>query len=68
MTQGKPTPSILQFAGWGLFIAMCVGGGMAGGWFVDQALGTLPVFLFLGLLAGVGAGVWVTRAEYKRFS
>ncbi len=47
--------------------AMCLAAGLAGGWFVDQALGTLPLFLFLGLLLGIGAGALVTRSEIKRF-
>jgi len=47
--------------------AICLGAGLAGGWFVDQALGTLPLFLFLGLAAGIAVGVVATRSELKRF-
>lgn len=57
----------MQFAGLGLLNAMCLAGGLIGGWFVDQALGTLPLFLFLGLILGIGAGVLATRSELKRF-
>jgi F0F1-type ATP synthase assembly protein I len=63
----KERPGIMEFAGLGLMNAICLGGGLVGGWFLDRALGTLPLFLFLGLLLGVAAGVWVTRAEIKRF-
>jgi F0F1-type ATP synthase assembly protein I len=57
----------MQFAGLGLLNAMCLVGGLAAGWFVDQALGTLPVFLFVGLVLGIGLGVAASRAELKRF-
>lgn len=57
----------MQFAGLGLMNALCLASGLVGGWYLDQALGTLPLFLFLGLALGVGAGVLATRAEIKRF-
>ena len=46
----KERPGILAFAGLGLLNAMCLAAGMFVGWLVDRALGTLPLFLFLGLL------------------
>lgn len=60
-------PGIMQFAGLGLLNAICLAVGLIGGWFVDQALGTLPLFLFLGLVAGIAAGVLATRSELKRY-
>lgn len=57
----------MQFAGLGLMNALCWLGGMAAGWFLDQALGTLPVFLFIGLVLGIAIGVWASRTELKRF-
>lgn len=63
----KQRPGVLAFAGIGLMNAICLGAGLAGGWFVDQALGTLPLFLFLGLAAGIAVGVVATRSELKRF-
>ncbi len=57
----------MQFAGLGMMNALCLGAGLAGGWFADQALGTLPLFLFIGLVLGVALGVVATRAEWKRF-
>ena len=44
----------------------CLGGGL--GWLADRALGTLPLFLFVGLLVGAGLGVLGTRAELRRYS
>ncbi len=63
----KARPGILQFAGLGLFNALCLGAGLAAGWFTDQALGTLPLFLFVGLILGITFGVLATRSEIKRF-
>jgi F0F1-type ATP synthase assembly protein I len=63
----KPSPGIMEFAGLGLLNAICLGLGLTGGWLLDRALGTLPLFLFVGMLVGVGAGVLATRASWKRF-
>jgi F0F1-type ATP synthase assembly protein I len=63
----KERPGILAFWGLGLLNAMCLAVGMFVGWLVDRALGTLPLFLFLGLVAGITAGVIATRAEIKRY-
>jgi F0F1-type ATP synthase assembly protein I len=57
----------MEFAGLGLLNALCLAAGLSGGWFADQALGTLPLFLFLGLISGVAVGVLATRSEIKRF-
>ena len=63
----KKPPGILEFAGLGLMNALCWLGGMAAGYFVDQALGTLPIFLFVGLVTGIALGVLASRNEWKRF-
>lgn len=57
----------MQFAGLGLMNALCWLGGLAAGYFVDQALGTLPIFLFVGLVCGIGLGFLASRNEWKRF-
>jgi F0F1-type ATP synthase assembly protein I len=57
----------MAFAGLGMLNAVCLGAGLGGGWLIDNALGTLPLFLFLGLIAGIGAGVLATRAEWKQY-
>jgi F0F1-type ATP synthase assembly protein I len=64
----KQRPGILQFAGIGLLNAICLGAGLTAGWFVDRALGTLPLFLFVGLISGIACGVMVTRSEIKKYS
>ena len=63
----KERPGIMAFAGLGLMNAMCLAAGLVGGWFADQALGTLPLFLFIGLVAGVVIGALATRSELKRY-
>jgi hypothetical protein len=65
---GDEGPGIMVFAGLGLLNALCLLGGIGLGWLVDSALGTLPIFLFVGLLVGVACGVVATRRELKRYS
>ncbi len=67
MTDPRPSPGIMVFAGLGLFNAFCVLSGLALGWLVDRALGTLPLFMLVGLLAGITLGVLGTRSELKRY-
>ncbi len=63
----KKRPGIMEFAGLGLMNAICLGAGLTGGWFLDRALGTLPLFLFVGLVLGIAVGALATRNELKRF-
>lgn len=63
----KRQPGVLAFAGLGMLNAFCLALGLGVGWLIDRALDTLPLFLFLGLIAGVGMGVLATRAELKRY-
>lgn len=63
----KPAPNIMAFAGLGLLNAICLLIGMGVGWGVDSVLQTTPLFIMIGLILGVVAGVFVTRAELKRW-
>ncbi|MHB1534290.1 MAG: AtpZ/AtpI family protein [Acidimicrobiales bacterium] len=63
----KQQPGIMAFAGLGLLNALCLIVGLVLGWLVDRGLGTTPVFLFVGLIAGIVSGVLATRAEFKRY-
>jgi hypothetical protein len=63
----KERPGIMAFAGLGMLNAVCLALGLVGGWLIDRALGTLPLFLFIGLIAGIAMGVLATRAEWKRY-
>ena len=55
--QGEALRSIgaLASAGWSFVIAILLG--LAGGYFLDRALGTSPWLFFLGFLVGFAAGV-----------
>ena len=64
----KQRPGIMAFAGLGVLNALCLGAGMTLGWLADQALGTLPLFLLVGLVAGIALGVVATRSELKKYS
>lgn len=61
-------PGILAFAQLGLVDAVLLLGGLAAGWGLDQWLGTLPLFLFVGMAAGIAAGVGFTWREVRRYS
>ncbi len=60
-------PGPMAYAGIGMLNAICLllGGGL--GWLADRALGTLPLFMLIGLLAGAGLGIVATRAELRRY-
>ncbi len=60
-------PGPFAYAGLGVLNATCLLGGVALGWWLDHTLGTLPVFLMVGLLAGLARGVLVTRSELRRY-
>ena len=47
--------------------SVCLGGCVLG-WLADRALGTLPLFLFVGLVGGAAVGVLGTRAELRRYN
>ena len=49
----------------GLVLLVTVLVGVLGGYWVDQQLGTLPIFILVGLLVGLGAGA---RAVYQLIS
>ena len=49
----KPLPGAVAFLGMGLSAAICVGLGVGLGILVDDALGTAPAFLLVGLALGV---------------
>jgi F0F1-type ATP synthase assembly protein I len=48
--------------------ALCLAVGLGGGWLADRALGTLPLFMLVGMVLGVVAGALGTRAELRRYN
>jgi F0F1-type ATP synthase assembly protein I len=57
----------MAYAGIGMLGAVCLGVGGTLGWLADSALGTLPLFLMTGLVAGAVAAVLGARAELRRY-
>jgi F0F1-type ATP synthase assembly protein I len=57
----------MAFAGLGMLNALCLLSGIGLGWLADDVMGTLPLFLFVGLILGIVVGVIATRAELRRF-
>ncbi len=66
MSDEDSGPGIMAYAGLGMLNAVCLLVGLGVGWVVDDALGTLPIFMLLGLVLGIALGVVGTRAEMKR--
>jgi F0F1-type ATP synthase assembly protein I len=66
--QSQRYPGPMAYAGLGMLNAVCLLGGGVLGWLLDRSLGTLPVFLLLGLLLGAVVGALGTRAELRRYS
>ena len=63
----KQRPGIWRLPGWGCSMPSAWCSVWSVGWLIDRALGTLPLFLFLGLIVGIAMGVLATRAEWKRY-
>lgn len=61
-------PSPMAYAGLGIAGAVCLLVAGALGWLADTALGTLPLFLLLGLCAGAALAVLVVRSEFRKYS
>ncbi len=62
-----PYPGPMAYAGLGMVNAFLLLAGGALGWLGDRSLGTLPLLLLVGLLAGAALGVLTTRAELRRY-
>jgi F0F1-type ATP synthase assembly protein I len=51
-------PPALRLIGIGWYFVLVVVGGLVGGFFLDKALDTRPLFILLGLVAGLGLGLF----------
>ncbi len=48
---------VLRLLGVGWYIAICIGGGAFGGWWLDRWLKLSPLFTLVGLGLGIAFGV-----------
>lgn len=55
------------FGGISVELAACVFVGLFGGRWIDRTFHTEPIFLIVGILAGISAGVMLLIATIKRF-
>jgi len=51
----------------GLTVASVIAIGVVVGWLVDRLLGTLPIFLFVGLLLSVAGAVWYLVLKFRAY-
>jgi F0F1-type ATP synthase assembly protein I len=51
----------------GSTIAGLIAGGMLLGWFVDSKAGTLPVFVIIGLAAGMITACYYAYVKFRNF-
>ena len=51
----------------GMLLLVATLAGVAGGYWVDQQLGTLPLFVLVGFLAGAGIGAYGIQRLVTRF-
>ena len=54
---GQKLALAFRLLGIGWYVAMCIGGGAAGGYFLDRQLESGPVFTLLGIFAGIAIAV-----------
>ena len=60
---------VARLLGVGWYVAICIVGGVWGGVWLDDRLGTSPLFLLIGLMLGIGvAGAGVYRMLTPLFS
>ena len=64
---GRPPLSLASLAGLGLANAVCVGGGLALGHYLDGVWDTAPVMVLVGMAAGLLLGVVGSVLEIRRY-
>lgn len=63
----RSQPSAWDLLTLGATTAACVVGGLGLGWLVDNAAGTEPVFLFVGLGLGIAAGCLISYFKIRPY-
>ena len=63
----KTPPSLGALIGMGAALALCVVGGVGGGYWLDRTLHTGEVLTFVGLALGVAAAIAIVYFNAKTF-
>ena len=63
----RSDPDLSTLLSFGLTTATCLVVGLGLGWLVDLAMGTLPVFLLVGLGLGIVAASVYSYQQIKKF-
>lgn len=63
----KPSPSVGTLLSMGVAMALCIGVGVGGGYWLDRTLHTGEVLTFVGLALGVVAAIAVVYFDAKTF-
>ncbi|PZC44823.1 MAG: putative F0F1-ATPase subunit Ca2+/Mg2+ transporter [Chloroflexi bacterium] len=58
MSNKKAPVLLAEVVGLGWYLALCIVGGAAGGFWLDGRLGTKPLLTLIGLLLGIGLGFY----------
>lgn len=60
-------PDLSTLLGLGVATAAFLVAGLGLGWLVDEMLGSLPVFVFIGLALGIASASAYVYAQFKKF-
>lgn len=60
-------PSGFDLLSIGVMNALLVGGGTIVGWLADERLGTGPLWVMIGLLAGIVAGLLASAHQIRKY-
>ncbi len=64
---GRAVAYFALFSEIGLILLVTVLAGVLGGYWIDQQLGTLPIFVLIGLLIGLATGALAMYRMISRF-
>lgn len=64
---GRAGAYLALFSEIGLVLLVTTLAGVLAGYWIDQRLGTVPVFVIVGLVAGMGTGALAVRRLINRF-
>jgi F0F1-type ATP synthase assembly protein I len=60
-------PELSQLLGLGVTITAFLLVGLGLGWLADEALGSLPVFVLIGMALGIAGASGYVYAQFKKF-